>query len=100
MPKKTGPMVSSVPLTGTAAEILALKARVSLLEAQVTHLHSEDFVLLEARTQDLNARLKHFEEMEMNGGPLKAYNRTLAEINDLEVRVTIIERPEVEDEAK
>lgn len=90
------------PISQKSALFSALKttaARVKVLEAEVADIHkvlTHDITILDERTQDLNARLKHFEEQEGNGPS----QRALAELNQLDARVAQLERPEVEDDAK
>lgn len=81
---------------GTAGKIAALEARVAVLE----QAFNENISVLDARTWDLHARLKHFEDQEGNGPEHKALLKALAELNEVDARVAQLERPEVEDDAK
>lgn len=81
------------PKVVSPEEFQTLSDHVDIEEQQILQLY--------ARSNDLNARLHHFEDMDAAGkGHDKALFRLQAETNDLDVRVTQLERPEVEDEAK
>jgi hypothetical protein len=75
--------------------IALLEGRITTLEGQMAEVGGEHLPRLYARSEDLNDRLKAFEAHMYD---LKA--QALAELNAQDARITELERPEVEDDAK
>jgi polyphosphate kinase 2 (PPK2 family) len=90
-----------IPTAGGSPKVKVVSPEEFQTLTDHVNLEEQQILQLYARTNDLNARLQHFEDMDAAGKDHeKAFFRLQAEMNDVDARVAQLERPEVENEAK